>query len=311
MSKEMWSQLKKFSDGESLDADTLNVPISQLGERTAYLYSRLKSLSSGGKMSSVILVDVEIATSEGTEPDEGNVVYLNRELNVFAKAVAKMSLYDDFTAADSSLSVGILTRKEGTRGDVVVYGSLDLDRSGAPFRKDALIESGEEYRPGRYYLSAREAGKLTANPTGPRVFVCSIAGAETGVNFLGATALLNPQFLDIGTSHVHRTAVLTARPAGTFDERGYLPISYDDRDLAPAIRFGGTWSGSDSVTYKFWLGNEDAVWPGGVVLDRERRRGKLGRHTRPRCRGSDIQWGYRVSLAARVDADQGVLRAVW
>ena len=42
MSMEMWSDVKKFRDGDSLNAKTLNVPVGQLGDRTDYLYARLK-----------------------------------------------------------------------------------------------------------------------------------------------------------------------------------------------------------------------------------------------------------------------------
>ena len=47
----------------------LNVPIGQLGERTAYLYARLKELVAGGKMSSVILTDAKLSTAEGWKRD--------------------------------------------------------------------------------------------------------------------------------------------------------------------------------------------------------------------------------------------------
>ena len=208
MSKEMWSQVKKFADGDNLDAETLNVPIGQLGERTAYLYARLKELWASGKMSSVILMDVKLSTEEGRVPVVGNAVYLDTASGRFAAAKATMSLYDDFTAAQSAFTVGILQKKDGDSGNVLVYGSLDLNPTGSPILVRDMIESGESFRPGRYYLSANEAGKLTAHPNGPLIYVCTVSGTVVAGG-LNGKAVVTPQFLDLGQSHIHRTAVLT------------------------------------------------------------------------------------------------------
>ena len=258
-----------FRDGDNLNAEVLNVPIGQLGARTDYLYARLRELLASGKMSSVVLTDVELSTAKGAEPEVGNVVYMDQESKCFAKARATMSLYDDFTAAESAFSIGILQRKDGNLGDVIVYGSMSLVLGGEPMQFTQMLEDGEEYRPGRYYLSANEAGKLTSHPNGPLVYVCSMGGvlAPSGA-FESGSALVNPQFLDIGTSHVHRTAVLTARPAGTVSTHGYLPLYYDANkpEDSLAIRFGGTWTSDSEVTYEFWLANSSDSWAGGVKL---------------------------------------------
>ena len=134
MSMDMWSQVRKFVDGDSLNAQTLNVPVGQLGDRTDYLYAKLKELISGDKLSSVVLTGVVMSTKEGDAPEVGNVVYLHQsdeeETFVASKAKATMSLYDDFTAADSAFTVGILQRRDGNVGDVVIYGSMNLVRGG-------------------------------------------------------------------------------------------------------------------------------------------------------------------------------------
>ena len=267
---EMWSQLNKFSDGESLNAETLNIPIGQLGDRTSYLYARLKELMSSGKMSSVVLTDVSLSTEKGKIPEVGNAVYLDNETGRFAAAKASMSLYDDFTAADSAFTLGILQWKKGNTGNVIVYGRLDMSPSGTKVTASSILHSGEKFRPGRYYLSADEAGRLTANPTGPLIYVCTISGGVDLAGWVTGTAVVSPQYLDIGTSHVHRSAVLTARPAGTLSTDGYLPID----ETAPqgasgplAIRFGGKWTSNEEVDYSFYLDSENASWnENGVVL---------------------------------------------
>lgn len=280
MSLEMWSQVKQFRDGDELNAETLNVPITQLGERTSYLYSRLRTLLDGGMLSSVILTDVELSTAEGEEPDVGNAVYLANDSHSFALAKATMSLYDDFTAADSAFTVGILVYKDGTHGNVLVYGRMNLDPNGSPIDAAAMIESGEEFRPGRYYLSCREAGRLTADPNGPRIYVCTIDGTmndRTGA-FDAGTAIVSPQFLDIGTSHVHRTAVLTARPAGALSEDGKHVLGYPTVDPSGPFHliFGGTWTKDSPASYVFSVKvNETAPsgfslgWKEGAATDWE------------------------------------------
>lgn len=272
MSLEMWSQVKKYSDGESLNAETLNVPIGQLGERTAFLFSRLKELIAGDKMSSVVITDVELDSGAGIEPEIGNAVYLNNDTGRFSLAKASMSLYDDFTAANSSFTVGILVSKEDNRGNVLAFGTLNLNPDGSPILVSNVIESGEEFRPGRYYLSSNEPGRLSAHPNGPLIYVCTISGTVSsgaeGPAFSSGMAIVTPQFLDIGTSHVHRCAVLMARPAGTISTQGYLPKSYDEQhpEWSPSLRFGGTWESDKSVVYEFFLDQTSPCWPSGLFL---------------------------------------------
>lgn len=301
MSMEMWSQLKRFSNGENLDADTLNVPIGQLGDRTSYLYARLKELLASGKMSSVVLTDVNLSTETGKEPVVGNVVYLDNETQRFAAAKATMSLYDDFKAADSAFTVGILQFKSGSTGNVIVYGSLNLNPGGSQFMVSNMLESGEKYRPGRYYLSANEAGKLTANPNGPLIYVCTISGGVVSGGFDGM-AIVSPQYLDIGTSHIHRTAVLTARPAGTKSTAGYLPIdeTFTDEQAGPlALRFGGTWTSDKEVSYSFYLDQDEANWPTGVVL-RWRENGKASDKFQVKIHAPDEEVKISNGLTARL-----------
>lgn len=269
MSLEMWSQVKKLEDGDSLNAKTLNAPIGQLGDRTVYLYNRLRSLTASDVMSAVILTDVKLSTDKGKAPNVGNAVYFDQKSQSFAAAKATMSLYDDFTAANSAFTIGILISRDGDRGNVLAYGKMNLN-PGVPVDVSEMIESGEEFRPGRYYLSANEAGRLSAHPNGPLIYVCSIDGSVNDVSstFVSGTAFVNPQFLDIGTSHVHRAAVLTARPAGTLSTQGYLPSSYNEEvpENSLSLRFGGTWTSGRKIAYKFWLSQQTVDWPDGPTL---------------------------------------------
>jgi len=274
MSLEMWSQVRKFVDGDSLNAKTLNIPVGQLGDRTDYLYAKLRELISGDKLSSVVLTGVALSADEGEAPEAGNVVYLHQrddeETFVASKAKATMSLYDDFTAADSAFTVGILqSRGKDATGNVIVYGRLDLAPDDSPISKDSMIEGGEEYRPGRYYLSANEAGKLTAHPNGPLIYVCAIGGNVGASGGFSGTAIVNPQYLDMGTSHTHRTAVLKARPAGELSEDGEHVLGYGTVMKGPFhLLFGGTWTADKTISYSFRIGVGDPSesCPSGFTL---------------------------------------------
>lgn len=280
---DMWSQVRKFQDGDSLNAKTLNIPIGQLSDRTDYLHSRISDLLSGGKLSSVVLTEVRLVDDGSGYPDVGNAVYLHQndgeESLVASKAKASMSMYDDFKAAESAFTVGILQSKDsgaGGVGNVIVYGKLGLDAVSPPVNKSNILESGESFRPGRYYLSSNEAGKLTAHPNGPLVYVCSMGGSVGQNGGMSGFAVVNPQFLDMGTSHIHRTAVVRARPAGSFSTEGYLPIASTLPDSGSssdsggkeylALRFGGTWTANRKIDYSFHVDQSSPDWPGGVWL---------------------------------------------
>mgnify|MGYP003293297610 CR=1 FL=1 len=254
-----------YRNGEKVDEKTLNVPVRQLASRTDYLKRRLAQALEYG--SCVVLPNVPLSDDPAYAPEAGNVVYCGNN-GKFMKASARMSRYDDFEAADSALTVGILVSSTGTTGNVLVYGKMGIGPS-TGFTADKLLAQGEEFRSGRYYLSAIDDGKLTAHPTGPLVYVCSLQSAGGSSP---TVAYVNPQFLDIGTSHVHRVYQLVARPAGDVVDgkvEGFLPdaagstLSPAAPGSLPKLKFHGQWTRTDKITYKFWLaGNGD--WGGTV-----------------------------------------------
>lgn len=272
-----WPQVDKLKDKESLDSETLNRPVDQLATRTEYLKSRLSGIVENGYQSSLVLTDVKLLTDdESGDFQVGNIVYRAGGIDGgFRKAQAKMHLFDDFRAADSAFVMGVLVRVSDSTGDVLIYGKIDLSIDGGmSMLKSVVLQSGEKFRSGRYYLSATEAGKLTASPNGPLIFVCSIfsddSDSATDRFANGSEGFVNPQFLDIGTSHVHRAYRLVARPAGDIVDGkmvGYLPTGvergYDDQRL-PSLVFGGAWESEPDVEYEFSL-SEASAW-GSVTL---------------------------------------------
>ena len=283
----VWAQVDRFNDGDQVDAETLNTPVDQLASRTEYLKRRLKAVSESGYQSSLILEDVALKYASGT-PNAGDIVYRGAE--GFDRAQARMHLYDDFTASDSAFTLGVLISvdSDAKQGDVLIYGKLDLP--GWFIKPSMILQSDEDFRPGRYYLSAVEPGRITAHPNGPVIYIGSFHSDDFQDNKdefpEGSMACINPQFLDIGQSHVHRAYPLVARPAGSIDDNqvlGYFPDEtksstgdggssgneIDDvtrKDKYPSLIFGGTWTSTDDVRYVFKLAKGSYSW-GNVKLN--------------------------------------------
>lgn len=281
-----WAQVDTFEDGNSVNADTLNKPISQLASRTDYLKRQLGTILDSGVQSSLVLPNVTLSNDQAFKPEIGNVVYCSSTHKEFRKAQATMSLCDDFTAADSAFSVGILISKTTENvGNVLIYGQFNLGDPG--ISKENMFEEGESFRSGRYYVSAIEPGKLTANPSGPLILIGAFYsnGNDSGEFNAASVAYINPQYMDIGTSHVHRAYPLVARPAGSLDGLsviGHLPIGASINSLSaapmgssseteeqlisslsqrksPSLIFGGTWTSESDISYRFAL-SDSGKW---------------------------------------------------
>lgn len=258
-----WAQVDRFENKDTVDADTLNTPIDQLSSRTEYLKAKLNNVADDG--ASLVIPGAQLVSDGDALPEIGDVVYATS--TGFMRAQAKMHLYDDFTVADSAFTIGILISKSDATGDVLIYGRKLLKGIQGIY-KSGIVQSGEEFCSGRYYLSATEPGKLSKAPGGPLIYVCSIqSDSELTDSFDGDDAIyVNPQFLDIGTSHVHRAYALVARPAGDVDANGnvigYLPTSKNTN--APRLSFRGTWTSVNDVSYVFKL-EDSSAW-GAVKL---------------------------------------------
>ena len=244
-----WSDVTRFKDAEPVNADTFNVPVEQLTSRTDYLKHRLDSLMSSGVQSALVLHGVSFDYEIGDVPQPGDIVY--RHENGFRKAQAKMHMYDDFSADESAFTIGVVKDVSKDTGDVLIYGSMSFDH-GSGVTVDYMLQTGEEFRPGRYYLSATEPGKITAYPNGPLIYIGSFHSKESE-----HVAYVNPQFLDIGTSHVHRAYSLVARPAGSVVDGkvvGHFPNEGTGNER-PSLILGGTWTSVNDATFHIVLGN--------------------------------------------------------
>lgn len=262
-----WSEVRGLEDGQYVDAETFNRPISELASRTDYLKNRLDAL---GELYTNIQVQVTLVADD--TPAVGDIVCVDPDTKYFRKAIASMDLYDAFTASEKAFAVGILVAKTALAGTVILYGKVNLqDMPVDNMTEDPVFVNGQ------YYLSSSTPGKITRFPTGPRILLGFFSRSQAVAGPLsGAFALLNPQHMDI-EAHAHRTYVLEPRPAGSAVEEngevkviGYWPNGfepvYDSNDQEefsgiPRLTIAGDYTSKDEATYTVTLQNVDGDKP--------------------------------------------------
>lgn len=263
-----WKSVEALEDGQSVDAATLNKPLSELASRTSYLKEMLDAVGGDASKTSVRFT---VQLDEDDPPSVGEVVCIDPLTKRFVKALSSMSVFDVYTASYTTNAVGILVlRGTGSTGVVATFGLVDLSEFDIP----SMLETGEALVNGPYYVSAIEPGKLTAHPKGPRIQIGVFTrNQQKSGREVGDFAFVNPQYGDL-LSHRHRTYSLAARPAGTPVTEGesetslgrkrvlgYMPdairdgVSAGEDAFVPYLRLTGEWPSRDSVSYTVWLSN--------------------------------------------------------
>lgn len=168
--------VRKIKDGEFVDQATVNVPIDQLTQREQHLYEKFQELS--GK-SVLISFGQPIHPEEigHINPNELNLVYfksdevgkgLSRSMTGFSSS----SSASMFTPKDSNYIFGLtkIVYTDTNTADLYTEGlcelGIDIDD---PLL--GLLQSGEVFSPGPYFLSSKVLGKITRDPAGIPVYV--------------------------------------------------------------------------------------------------------------------------------------------
>ena len=260
----LWPNVEKYRDGDPLDAATLNDPIDQLIARTEYLKQVLDASAS---RTNVAIANATLSADGGAVPKLGQPVYRVPGGNAYAQAKATVGAVDEskwFWADHQAMAVGVVgSTPSGTSATVVLSGYISFG-SGLDVA-DVIADADPES--GRYFLSA-VAGKLTAAPTGPIIYVCD---CEI-VNGKVVSMLVNPQYRDTGESHIHRAFVLSGLPLGYAVQVG--GTRYRVSDLVPSgysaqsstalpadtvcVRPLGHWAYDGSVTYTLTFARKNA-----------------------------------------------------
>ena len=260
-----WVSVNGYGN-ENMEPDVLNRPVRQLTERTQYLYDRVSSMIGADTFESVRTLNAVLETTGAYAPTVGDFVYFDRSTNTYKKAMVGSSAEDAAIASDQSYPLGLLSavNADGT-GTIVLYGKLDLATSGSGWDLNSMIEDGDEtYSDGRYYLSATEAGKMTASPTGLAVYLGQFVEDEDNPGY-GGYAILNPQYKDMSEAHFHRAYPLYDQPAGRHVVSGYTPAdthsitgfapetAASGSDIIPRLVIRGAWLGNTATQYTIWL----------------------------------------------------------
>jgi hypothetical protein len=201
-------------------------------------------------------------------PVINDFVFFDPDTNTCSKARAEVlvSSLEPFTAAGlPAYAVGIVTSTDGTQGTIVMRGRLDI--SGVTL--SAIMESGEVFRDGPYYLSNVEDGKITANPRGIAIYLGYFTASSSDPT-LGNFAILDPQYKDLFEAHLHQNFAMPGQPSGDNEivsavqvVRGIKPDDYQpggpEDGMEPPIRLFvfGKWTGVNNPVYTFRMEASD------------------------------------------------------
>lgn len=250
-----WPSVRKYKDGDKVNADTLNDPINQLTERTEQLYRLLRDHDR-----TKVVVSASLSLPDGFGDAYVGMPVYRTASGAYAPASAMEQQNAWFYAADAAMAVGVVSKVSDGDAEVVLYGEIDLEGAGVS-PSDIIADDVRES--GRYYLSA-EAGKLTAHPNGPVIYVCNVTVATPkDADPYVSSILVSPQYRDTGESHVHRQVVLRGFPAGgTVREVDgkYVAGGIASQSGTAVLSTYGHWDGSDPITYVVTVREDTLSW---------------------------------------------------
>lgn len=196
-------KIEILADGEQVNAVVANRPIQELSDQTRSLQERLSNLSPGSGR--VVFANAPLDPAV-TAMD---CVYFDSDELKFRPAIAEVQqdASGRFLAGPKSMVVGmVLSKSNSTTGDILLLGRLNLETEGID--PSTLVDDPilTPFRSGRFYLSKRVAGKLTASISTPCIQVGFFTTGECHIQ---------PLQKDLFQSHDHFRFSMTARPAAS------------------------------------------------------------------------------------------------
>ncbi|NDD52495.1 hypothetical protein EBZ39_01215 [bacterium] len=214
MSGNWLHNIKHVNPGEPVQAGVVSRPDRTLEDRTDYLKDRLDA-SALGK----ILVDSDATICSSVLP--GQPVYWNWVEKRYEPALAAVepdANTQTLVVQPSSDCVGICLKKRSeTLGDIVLRGIVDI-----PDLANAIVGP---ITPGRYYLSASEAGKLVKQRPAVTVSVCHVQGPKDSCTTIPRVVVM-PHIRDFIDDHTHYRFDLITEQAATQNDAGWLPADH-------------------------------------------------------------------------------------
>jgi len=177
--KTAWQPLvRKIKDGQVVEQSSVNTPLEQLAQRDEFLRDQLEKLA--GK-SALVSLGVDVHPSAGIQPGEQSVVFFKQDVNGtgLSRAITGFSSNQSssvFAPNASNYIYGLLSHvTAGGKADVYTSGLCDLayDLDDPLHRLLQLNPDGtvETFAVGPYYLSGKQPGKITKDPSGVPVYV--------------------------------------------------------------------------------------------------------------------------------------------
>lgn len=251
-----WPTYSPIQDGTPVDAGTVNSVLNALNTRIEFLRTRYNLIVDTGEMEALVIQDAVLQAGVAV----GSVVFYNGAdgHNHWEYALADAVAETGIEAFLSSYASGIVIEATGATGKVLFCGRF----GGAAYSPAALVlETGEEFREGPYYLSATEPGAMTAHKPAIAVYVGT---------FFDTYALVNVQVRDLAEAHTHAAFPLYSKYAGHYAQIngaavpvGYLPDQIWDPATSAwvtptqeqldaqvgSLVLTGTYRGSETTTY--------------------------------------------------------------
>lgn len=214
MSGNWLHNIKHVNPGEPVQAGVVSRPDRTLEDRTDYLKDRLDAAELGK-----VLVDSNATICRSVLP--GQPVYWNWAEHRYERALAAVepdANTQTLVVQPSSDCVGICVRKRSeTLGDIVLRGIVDIP--------DLANAVDGPITPGRYYLSAADAGKLVKQRPAVTVSVCHVQGPKDSCTTVPRVVVM-PHIRDFIDDHTHYRFDLVTQQAATANDPGWLPANH-------------------------------------------------------------------------------------
>jgi hypothetical protein len=171
--------VRKIKDGETVDQNTVNVPIDQLTQREQHLYEKFEELTGKSVLTSF---GQPVHPDETLNLGELSIVYfksdtrgagLSKGLTGFSSSQSSSM----FTPNDSNYIFGLVKTvyPQTKTADLYTEGlcelSVDLDHATYGLIQKNAAGEVEPFNVGPYFLSSKVRGKITQDPSGIPVYV--------------------------------------------------------------------------------------------------------------------------------------------
>lgn len=274
-SPQYWkTNVRPIVDGDNVNASVANRAIQDQSSREEYLFGQINSLN----LSSGRLIRANVAMRGDTILHD--VVYYDTASATWAPALAEYIEKDgEPVPTERSFAAGLVLSLSGGFGDVLLFGQILTEGQPGEYTVDSLDlldVQDSSFVSGTYYLSRKQAGKISRVPSAPTV--------SLGY-FSDGSIVFTPTHKSFQESHFHYAFDLTTRPSASqnYDESGWNAfggstkfVDYFNRNTdttPPVIVATIRWTGAEDPDpvridlYRSGVGTFSANLISGVSLD--------------------------------------------